>query len=356
MLVPFYDLWSITSRPARGLFPALRTTYRSAGRGTAKDLLEAFICDMDHIQCDDQHVLLRQRTLRAVRIGRYAKDALASANAAGSVVSTFRRGVNVRITLPQRTVIVPFQTADVAFHPWAVEVQTALLTDPVSASPHAISDSAIGPRQRESDTITLRAPGHDIEVDLGMVVSFPLLITPFDAWGADRARQIAPRVQKRIRAKINDSPASSVREPLDKPIESILASWQTRDDTTALLDLVGLGSGATPNGDDLLVGTLAALHAWKLQAARANQLLTFLRERLPSTTHNTTTLSRQMIAAACDGAFAEPLVELIDATASARMGDLPLEVAISRVSSLGHRSGMYLLVGVLLGLDHVCTP
>ncbi|MBN1859765.1 DUF2877 domain-containing protein [Candidatus Bipolaricaulota bacterium] len=316
----------------------------------------------DYISTSVPGVVSHRRTLHAARIGGHASRFLTAQPTAGPVVSAFRCGINALFVDGDQSAIISIQTAAVAFHPWAVEVDGE---DEIQASgncrpfPFPKPDDApgrdcpAGRLEAGRDAITLHAGDDEIAVDLSCAAVVPLRIVPFDARQADRARIASPQLQTLIRG--STASRLSVCEPLDRPIDFIVARWRSRGDPAILTELVGLGVGATPSGDDLLVGLLAALHAWEHQAVQARHLLHYLRGKLPSAAkENTTRMSTQTIVSACEAAFPEPLVDLVSVGISPDF--VALEAAIQHVASLGHTSGVRLLQGFLLGWGEARIP
>ena len=308
---------------------------------------------------------LHHRVLRAVRIVGHAADVLRSGTY-GEVVSGFRSGVNARVTADGRTPLIAFQTSDVAFHPWAVEIQPAATptAGPLSSCAWADSPSSQKPESSHPalTAVHLRDQAGKFTVRLDTAAVLPLKIIPFDREQADRARRLTPclveridltlrRLPTRVEHVLDDRLESIV---LDDRIESIVARFKEDGRLDSLVELIGLGSGATPSGDDLLVGLMAALAAWEKRSRQARMLRTHLREKLPVIALRTTPkLSAQMIVAACDGAFAEPVLRFIDASAV----PAPSIIAhtIERIAALGHQSGLRMLQGLALGWDHAAA-
>jgi hypothetical protein len=131
-------------------------------------------------------------------------------------------------------------------------------------------------------------------------------------------------------------------------IRAVVAQWQTTGSASLLADLVGLGSGSTPAGDDVLVGILAGLTAMSALSA-AKQQLDALRQALAGVSLRTHPASRQLLTAAADGSFPEPLVDLVSALDDAEPG-AELTAAAARVLALGATSGRSFLAGVLASL------
>ncbi len=242
--------------------------------------------------------------------------------------------------------MIAIQTAGVAFHPWAVEVQAALPTDRPPGSILDAAQPAAEKSRPRPDKVVLHAEAGDIKLDLGRAAIIPLRIDPFDDESAKAARIVAPCLLGMVRRLI--MARNPVREPADEPIEPILARWREFHNPASLSDLVGLGCGATPSGDDILVGLLMSLTAWERHSTRARSVLPRLRGNLPAIAWKGTALpSAQMIVAACERTFPEPLVDLT--TAAASSSPVALEAALQRVASLGHTSGVRILQGFLLG-------
>jgi len=108
----------------------------------------------------------------------------------------------------------------------------------------------------------------------------------------------------------------------------------------AIGDLIGLGPGLTPSGDDVLAGALLALHGFA-RADAADRLAAWLGPRLTGRTGH---VSRAHLACAGDGEGAAVLHGALAALAS---GDAEaLATATAAVGTLGHCSGWDGLVGI----------
>ena len=109
--------------------------------------------------------------------------------------------------------------------------------------------------------------------------------------------------------------------------------------------LVGLGPGLTPSGDDFLTGYLAAL--WS--RAQAESGIAALLEKLDASFiplfPRTNVISGRMLRDAVHGRFAEHLVTLISAVAHAH----DVVGATVRALDIGHSSGADTVCGLLFG-------
>jgi len=105
--------------------------------------------------------------------------------------------------------------------------------------------------------------------------------------------------------------------------------------------LIGLGPGLTPSGDDYLGGVLVALR-WVGRGAQADSLWRWLEPRL---SERTSAISAAHLAAAAGGEVHEALHDLLTDLAAWETPDLLPR--LSRLDSLGHTSGWDALAGIV---------
>lgn len=105
-------------------------------------------------------------------------------------------------------------------------------------------------------------------------------------------------------------------------------------------ELMGLGGGLTPAGDDFLVGCLAFLYRYGTQRA-----LDGLRDALYETGQRTTALSQAFLERAMEGEFSTPVLALF--AALERGGQEKILTCTARLCAIGHTSGSDLLGGIL---------
>ena len=117
------------------------------------------------------------------------------------------------------------------------------------------------------------------------------------------------------------------------------------DAAQILAELVGLGQGLTPAGDDFLVGVLAAL-----DMARATTLRTALCAALRL--QKTNAISAGFLRAAADSDYAEALLALLRARDGGAVRE-SLESCALRVLQTGHTSGSDTLGGMLWCMDRI---
>ncbi len=114
-------------------------------------------------------------------------------------------------------------------------------------------------------------------------------------------------------------------------------------------DLVGLGPGLTPSGDDFLIGALALLDALADHHADACPM----RENLARAVSHlppglTSPLSHCLLRVAAAGHFGEALHAAVSACVSGDAG-----AAIAAIRDIGHTSGWDMLAGIVTALDAV---
>jgi hypothetical protein len=115
---------------------------------------------------------------------------------------------------------------------------------------------------------------------------------------------------------------------------------------TPVADLIGLGPGLTPSGDDVLVGALALLDALSERNAHAA-----LARAVVGIPHGSTcALSECLLKAAAAGHLGAALCCAVSAVVSGAA-----EEAVAAIRKIGHSSGWDMMVGILTALRAVAT-
>ncbi len=139
-----------------------------------------------------------------------------------------------------------------------------------------------------------------------------------------------------------------VRSPLHRRFCAVLtpmlaARYVSADSIAAMASqVIGLGEGLTPSGDDLLVGFLAVIHL----AGHAPMLLYTSSWLEPLIVH-TTDLSAAFLRCGLAGHFSEPMVCLAHTLYSAAPHDWQIPAA--NLARVGHSSGVDAMVGMAFG-------
>lgn len=112
--------------------------------------------------------------------------------------------------------------------------------------------------------------------------------------------------------------------------------------------LIGYGRGLTPDGDDYLLGYMAALWPWRQYPALVSHDGT-LRSLIGSQLARTNDISRHYLARALEGHFSAPICQLMLVLGSAT-STLQVQAAALEVMQFGASSGVDCLAGILHGL------
>ncbi len=267
----------------------------------------------------------------ANRIGAHAFRYLIAKPRSGRVASAFRRGFNVLFHEESDPGFVSIQMQDVPLHPWAVQARSLL----------ELSENE--PVLAESRRLRFRG-GWTLDVSAAAVEE--LKIKPYTSEEGERVLSRLPILKELLeeeRAKRNS-------DPFRPEIDAILKHWKETGDSEVLLDLVGLGTGSTPSGDDALVGMLAGFTAFERISDEAKTSLLDLRATLHSAENQGTSLpAAQMLATAANGSVFEPVLEVLSALVSEF--DRDVRPATHSLASQGATSGLEMLAGILRSLE-----
>ena len=167
-----------------------------------------------------------------------------------------------------------------------------------------------------------------------------------------------PQVQHRINEMINEQLINAVKQ-----LQQWLDHYQNQGGQPAIHfpdHLLGCGDGLTPAGDDIVVGVLLAMRAWKMPAL--DLLVAEVTDRLDTTSD----ISAAHLIAACSGSGIAPLHQLIDCVGTRDGNQLEykfnnsrhsrkheqIQSAATALCSYGHSSGYHAMQGVLLAARH----
>jgi hypothetical protein len=145
----------------------------------------------------------------------------------------------------------------------------------------------------------------------------------------------------------HDGRARAFRNMAGAKLDRLSAATATRDIAAAeraISDLIGLGEGKTPAGDDYLVGVCAAL--WSCSDSRA--FAAALRPALIALAAGTSDLSRLYLEEAAAGEVSERLAD-VAAGICAGGSDNDVGNAVRKALSVGHSSGAAGIFGLLQG-------
>ena len=122
----------------------------------------------------------------------------------------------------------------------------------------------------------------------------------------------------------------------------------------ASLELVGRGPGLTPDGDDLLAATAAAIVAFEHPAGLEGETATSLRAAmLPvELRRRTSSLSATLLHLAVEGQVIEPVRSILDLSA----GERSWGRALARLQRIGHGTGRTYALGCALAALSLSQP
>jgi len=112
--------------------------------------------------------------------------------------------------------------------------------------------------------------------------------------------------------------------------------------------LIGLGTGLTPSGDDLLVGYLAGLWCTVLDKSERVQFVSNLGKAIIRLSRQTIDISRAYLYHASRGQVSSRLANLAEALCRGENSD-PLLITAESAMHVGHTSGMDAISGMLIG-------
>lgn len=268
----------------------------------------------------------KSRLIRATRIGGHAHRYLTARSRRGRVVSSFSGGINLLFEGGEAFVSV--QSTSVPLPPWAIEVPGEPL--------RFAEGTSVRSKERELSIEGMRIVLSTAEVE-------ELSLPRFSAHEALIAQRNFPILGNFV----EEAHETHASDPFQPEIDSILARWHESSDPVVLLDLIGLGAGSTPSGDDILVGIIAAMFLFEHAADQARGALAQLSTGIQDTVRARTPLpSAQMLLAACDRSFPKPILALLKSLTSEDAYEDDLVEKADRVFQLGHHSGLAMLLGM----------
>ena len=209
-----------------------------------------------------------------------------------------------------------------------------------------------------------RARLHRYGVDAGMLhVRWPRPAARWEprvnagAWSRERVRARGETVLRHLGIDATASPAAVAARMAQEgstlardergrsAVEALVRSLHRREPEEAgraADGMLGLGSGLTPEGDDLLAAAAVTVVALGPSVRLARRRLRGLVEALtPDPVGRTTELSGTLLALAAEGRPLEPVRRLLDLD-----DDRGTAAAIDRLSKVGHTTGRMYLTGI----------
>jgi hypothetical protein len=148
-----------------------------------------------------------------------------------------------------------------------------------------------------------------------------------------------------------DGELNAVGRAARGPLLHLLRGMQRKDRRATLeaaRDLIGLGVGLTPSGDDLLIGLMVSLLSLGGHSASAKDVASLAQDIAALSRGRTTLISQAFLQHAANNETSEILRDLISSVLTA--SDVQVAMAAERVLRIGSSSGAELVLGVLLGV------
>lgn len=165
--------------------------------------------------------------------------------------------------------------------------------------------------------------------------------------------------QKRSEAQIiaeeishsNELAQAGVLRKVSQAMHGLLHATRQHDLTNiaAIRALIGLGSGLTPSGDDLLIGYLAGLWCTLQDKNERLQFISRLGQTTLSLLSQTNDISRTYLYHAVLGQVSSRLVDLVETLCHGENFERLSDLGESAMK-VGHTSGMDTVTGLLIGL------
>jgi uncharacterized protein DUF2877 len=272
-----------------------------------------------------------------------------------AVHSVFRNAVNLQV--PEESILLTLLRSEEADLPQGIRFDAQGKPAFDGLSPGARATCADGVLAvGESLIIDLRAAS-TWECDLtSLAVDMrePAVASAWQhAWQALRER----RAHSESELVAGDCPGETSlhRSVLAQQIDAALCAIVTATsnyDTTGLAELetlIGLGTGLTPSGDDLLTGYLAGLWCTSRQMPRRRVFLAAVAQLVIEYSVLTNDIARTYLALAARGQVSSRLVDVARAIGGGS-GAGTVAARTNAAMRVGHSSGMETVNGLLLGL------
>ncbi len=287
--------------------------------------------------------------LPAISIGY----AVPNGNFKASVHSVFRSALNLRLNGENNLLtLVVSSEADL---PQGIRLDTP---DGFSFDEFEIGEPAIcrdGILRFEHNSLTIQlSEARRWRCDLPALKFDPARPTISAAWSfvweALNARQRLAKAEIVAEELLSSSARDGIPRKVSKAIRDLLYTAGSYELTySPVKTLLGLGSGLTPSGDDLLVGYLAGLWCIVREKSERVQFLSSIGEMIVQHSSRTNDISRTYLYHAAQGQVASRLADLAEAISHAEKNERLHEVSLAAMS-VGHTSGMDMVTGLLIGL------
>ena len=258
--------------------------------------------------------------IQITKLSTYAKHILRYRRK-GIVHSVYRNTINITVNGK----LLSFQTANSPVSP--VSLITNLDSDSMKNLSLKAGDKVSF--SRKNATIVDLAPKQPIHplARRELYKKMTKIITQSETGGFELILQMSPKVNQDFILSAAETKIHEVHRFCDKN--------QYPQAAEKLCELIGLGTGLTPSGDDFLCGILAGLH---VHGKEFSELAYCLRSSIRKNLHRTNEISAAFLSCAMDGHFSHAVNEL--------WNNPSIEQISEMFHAIGHSSGMDTLCGI----------
>lgn len=199
--------------------------------------------------------------------------------------------------------------------------------------------------------------------DLSKLEFDPTKPTVSFAWGLvwdmlnERQRLSDSEIIAEALFRPNESASNGVAYKASAAMQALVNTTRRLDstDTSAVKSLIGLGSGLTPSGDDLLIGYVTGLWCTVEHGSERMQFISSLGKAIIHLLSKTNDISRTYLYHATQGQVSSRLANLVEGICSGWSPAYLTQIAETAMR-VGHTSGMDTLTGLLIGLTTWSNP
>jgi len=173
----------------------------------------------------------------------------------------------------------------------------------------------------------------------------------------ERQRRSEAEILAEELVRSNESARTSVARREGEAMRDLLSVTRRYNSThtSSVKALIGLGSGLTPSGDDLLVGYLAGLWCTVHAGSERDQFIASLGKTIIDLSSQTNDISHTYLYHAVQGQVSSQLADLAEAICQGEARERLSKIAAAAFK-VGHTSGMDAVTGLLIGLAAWMSP
>jgi len=287
--------------------------------------------------------------LRAISIGYAVPDG----NFAASVHSVFRSALNLRLEDNHLLTLIAPGEGDL---PQGIRLDAPedFSFEAFQVGEPGVCKASILSFERSSLTVQLSGARRwkcDLPAQAGRTGSPTCLPAWWNlVWTALNARQRLSKAEIIADELLDESPRAGVPHRAGKAMRELVEATRQYDlKPSAVEALIGLGSGLTPSGDDLLVGYLAGLWCTVQDKDERTRFVLKLGKNIIDLSSRTNDISRTYLYHAAQGQVSSRLADLAEAICRGEKPERLSEVGEAAMK-VGHTSGMDAVTGLLIGL------